>query len=104
MGHFVDIDNLDIGQLALDLLNATLGKTLLFTGGVILGVLFQITVFTGRGNIIDNRRPYHFGEMLKLFPQSNLTLNSHWGLLHYTISWCRDWMRRTVVAPWKFNA
>ena len=98
MGYFIDINDLDIGQLALDFLNAT-PVNLLFTGGVI-PVLFQVAVMS-RGDIVDNRRSHHFGEMLHLLAEQSHPQQSL-GSLHYTIS-LRDWMRRTVVAP-QFNA
>src|SRR5690606_2524617 len=50
VGNGFDIDNLRIGQLAFDFLDAAFAKALLFARGVILGVLFQIAVLARFGN------------------------------------------------------
>ena len=65
-GILCDVDHLNIRQFAFDILNPSFSKTLLFTGGMILGILFEIAVLTGRGNGLNNSGSHFFDQVMQV--------------------------------------
>jgi len=51
-----DVEDLAVGQVVLELLDAPLDEALLLAGGVVLGVLAQVAMRTGFCNRLDDAR------------------------------------------------
>src|SRR6202171_1665518 len=57
VGELAGFDNLGVGELVLDILDAALDESLLLARGVILGVLGQVPVPAVLGDRLDDARP-----------------------------------------------
>ena len=77
VGNLGDIDNLGIGELAFDFLNAAFTETLLLAGGMVFGIFFQIAMFTGISNRFDNLGTQLGLEIIELLTQLFSAANSH---------------------------
>ena len=59
LGNSGDINDLDVAQLPLNLQDTTLGKALLITRRMILGILLEVTVCSRLCDSLHNARPIH---------------------------------------------
>ncbi len=76
------INDLSIGQLALKLLDTPLDEALAFLGGIIFGVLGQVTVRARLGDRGNHRRAFDRLQVLQLFAQLIGTDHGQWYLVH----------------------
>src|SRR5262249_52683601 len=93
------VDDLGVGELHLDLLNAALDEALLLARRVVLGVLRQVAVAARLGNGLDDRRARLRLEALELGAQRLGAAQRHGGAPHAeSASWCRSCRRFTSTS------
>src|SRR5690554_676660 len=103
IGNGSHIDHLGRRQAALDVADACFHHALLLAGGMILGVLLQVSQLSRLGNGGGDLRTHHRLEVLELFLEGAGALNGH-GILHaYNLS-CRSCRRRTARSGPNFSA
>src|ERR1700686_1144253 len=99
VGELAGFDNLGVGELVLDILDAALDESLLFARGVILGVLGQVPVPAGLGDRLDDARPALRLQPLELGAQRRGAAPRHGSALHaLNASLCRSCKRFTSTS------
>ena len=100
-GH---VDHLGILQAPFDIADPRLDHALLFAGGVVLGVLLEVTQLTRLGDGLGDLRTQLGLEVLELVFQGTGALDGHGVLGHALTPACRSCSRRTVFSAPNFKA
>ena len=95
-----DVDDVGVAQFVFQLADAAFDEALLFAGGVVFGVFFEVAVCTRLGNGFDNARAFFAFQFFQFGAQSLLAFFGHGDFCNHGISLCllAFYIRKSLAA------